>query len=170
MDAAIAADFQTLAQIAITLVGFTGIIGVIQARGGNALAGPEAGLIATLLVVSALAVFASFIPGTVALVIGNEADMWKWSFRVLIVAHIGAWIVATPFMLRAGLLLGKLPEPERSITRLFALIGMTTVVAEGFVVFGQAAPYSAFIYQFILITLVAIGFVSFVLLMFGLNR
>ena len=35
MNPDIAADFQTLAQIAITLTGFTGIIGAVQARGGR---------------------------------------------------------------------------------------------------------------------------------------
>ncbi len=170
MDPAIAADFQTLAQIAITLMGFTGIIGVIQLRGGKSLTGPEVALAATLLVVTAFAVFASFIPGTVALITENEGDMWKWSFRVLIVAHVIAWVVSIPFMLRSGLFLELLPEPQRSIMRLFALLGMTAVVVEGAIVLGYMEPYSAFVFQCILILMVSIAFLSFVFLMFGLNR
>jgi hypothetical protein len=170
MDPAIAADFQTLAQIAITLMGFTGIIGVIQTRGGTALAGPEAGLIATLLVVSTLAVFAAFIPSTLVLILNDMASTWVWSFRVLFIGHIIAWVIATPFLLRSGLFLQKLPQPERSITGFFALLGMVAVIAEGIMILGYASAYSAFIYQCVLIALVAIGFMSFVLLMFGLNR
>ena len=170
MDPGIAADFQTLAQIAITLMGFTGIIGVIQTRGGHALAGPEAGLIVTLLVVSSLAIFASFIPSTIFLLVEDEVSMWKWSFRVLLVAHIFAWIIAIPFMLRAGILLEALPEPERTITRTFALVGMSAVVSEAAVVLGYGVTHSDFIYQCVLVALVAIGFMAFVLLMFGINR
>ena len=170
MDPVIAADFQTLAQIAITLTGFTGIIGVIQTRGGNALAGPEASLIVTLITVSALVVFAAFIPSSVALLTGNEPDIWKWSFRVLLAAHLVAWITAVPFMLRAGTFFEKFPEPQRTISRAFASLGILAVVAELVVVLGHQVAYSAFVFQSVLIVLIAIAFFSFVSLMFALNR
>ena len=170
MDPAIAADFQTLAQVAITIMGFTGIIGVLQTRGGEGLTGPEIALVATLLVVTALAVFASFIPGTVALIYSGETIMWKWSFRILLVAHIVAWGISVPFMARSGLLLEQLPEPQRFVTRLFAVFGLSAVVVEALVVSGMYTGYAAFLYQCILLLMVSIAFISFVFLMFGLNE
>jgi hypothetical protein len=170
MDPAIAADFQTLSQIAITIMGFTGIIGVLQTRGGEGLSGPEVALVATLLVVTAFAVFASFIPGTVALLYSDEVAMWRWSFRVLLAAHILAWAISIPFMSRSGLLLELLPEPQRFVTRLFALFGLSAVLAEALIVLGHFEPYSAFVYQCILLLMVSIAFMSFVFLMFGFNK
>ncbi|MGR8950683.1 MAG: hypothetical protein ACU84Q_21790 [Gammaproteobacteria bacterium] len=170
MEPAIAADFQTLSQIAITIMGFTGIIGALQSRGGKGLTGPEVALVATLLVVTAFAVFACFIPGTVALICPEDTAMWKWSFRVLLVAHLVAWAIGIPFMLRSGFLLEQLPEPQRTVTRLFAVLGLSAVVVEAIVVTGNFIVYSAFLYQCILILMVSIAFMSFVFLMFGLNE
>ena len=170
MDPAVAADFQTLSQIAITIMGFTGIIGALQTRGGKGLTGPEIALVASLLVVTAFAVFASFIPGTVALIYPEDEARWKWSFRVILIAHLVAWAISIPFMIRSGFLLEQLPEPQRSITRLFALLGMSAVVIEILVVSGNLVGYSAFLYQCILLLMVSIAFMSFVFLMFGLNE
>ena len=113
--------------------------------------GPEIALVATLLVVTAFAVFACFIPGTVALVYPEEHSMWKVSFRVMLVAHIVAWAVSIPFMARSGMILQLLPEPQRFVIRLFALFGLSAVLVEVAVVSGHFEVYSAFVYQCILL-------------------
>ena len=170
MNPDIAADFQTLAQIAITLTGFTGIIGAVQSRGGEALTDLQAYPIVTLLDVSALVVIAAFIPGTVALVINGEAAIWAWSYRILLVVHLLAWLIALPYMNKGGWLFRRWPQPERLIIAVATCVGISTVIAEVAVISGFFVPLAPFVYQCILITLVAIAFVCFVMLMFGFNR
>ena len=170
MNPEVTAHLQTLAEIAIALAGFTGLVGAIQARGGKGLAGPEMAVICTLIAVSGLVLFAAFVPGTVSLLTDNEEDIWKWSFRSLLFAHVLAWVVSAPFVLRLGPTLGLLAEPQRSVGRVATSLGLSAVVVEAAVVVGYLVEHLAFIYQSLLLVLVSIAFTAFVMLLFGLER
>ena len=165
MDPNLTDSLQTVAEISIALAGFTGIAGVISNRGGHAFSGPESFLLWTLLIVSGLLLFSSFLPSTVALLTDDNEKIWRWSFRCLLGSHIVAWLISIPFMRQSGVLLEQWPQPQRGIGFFFLAVGFSTVLVEASAVFAVANLRSPFVFQTLLLVLLLIAFASFVLLM-----
>jgi hypothetical protein len=163
-------SLETLGEVAITILGFTGLVTAVQMRGRRAFAGPIAGLTVTLFFVSGLVVFASFLPGTLYLKIATGPPSWDVAFRILLGAHVLVWLLAFPFMRQAGFLLEEIPQPDRTVGFVMIAAGISTVIVELLVVLGFLTTDLPFYYRAILVTLVLIGMGSFILVLFALDR
>jgi hypothetical protein len=152
-------SLETLGEVAITILGFTGLVTAVQMRGRRAFAGPIAGLTVTLFFVSGLVVFASTGPPS-----------WDVAFRILLGAHVLVWLLAFPFMRQAGFLLEEIPQPDRTVGFVMIAAGISTVIVELLVVLGFLTTDLPFYYRAILVTLVLIGMGSFILVLFALDR
>ncbi|MFT4562834.1 MAG: hypothetical protein ACI9BW_002581 [Gammaproteobacteria bacterium] len=160
------ADLHVLAQIAITLAGFTGIIGVFQQRSGNILTDRERLHIVNLLQATAVIVFLAFVPSCLTLLPIVGLDIWAWSIRILFAVHILAWIIGSISLTRFLSIINSLPKTERAI--IFGLLlpaGIATTVVEGLVVAGHWTNYTTFIYEVALIFFLGIAFVAFISLL-----
>ena len=127
----IPSDLHVLAQIAITLAGFTGIIGVFQRRGGSVLSEREKLHIINLLQATTIVVFLSFVPSCLLLIPIPGLDYWQWSMRLLLAVHVIAWMIGTISIRRFFAILGSLPPAERIILfGFFIPVGIFAVVVE----------------------------------------
>jgi hypothetical protein len=161
---------ETFGEIAITIMGFTGLVGALQMRGRRAFVGPGAGVIVTLLLVSALVVFAAFLPGTIQLKVISADETWRTAFDVLLGAHLFTWLLAFPYMRHTGLLLNALPQPDRTIGLVMLFVGISATSTEVLVVSGLIESNLPFLYRGVLLALLLIGMSSFVLVLFALDR
>lgn len=89
---------QNISQVAVAFTGFTGIVAALGHRGSGRWSSTEVLQLRTLVEPSLIALFGSFIPGTLQLAIQDEVLMWRLSNGAL--ALIGlAGVVA--FILRS---------------------------------------------------------------------
>ena len=165
MTPVIAPDLAVIAQISITLAGFTGLVGVFQARGGMVLSNRQAFHIANLLMTSAFVVFLSFVPSWILLFPESNGNVWLWSIRVLFVTHVIGWLVVLPFLLRGGLLLQNFRGVDRALILATGPLGLIAVVIEGCMSAGLWAPYVPFTYEGILILLLVAAMGNFLTLL-----
>ena len=165
MELSIIEDLRVLAQIAITLIGFTGIIGVLQSRGGNVLTSHEKLHLVGLLMFSSLVILLAFVPGWIFLLPDIENKEWTWIIRILFLVHIAAWLVAYPVLASGGMLLRKFPLVDRIGASVVSLIGVTAVVAEAFILFGFYESYSPVLYESVLLFFLGSGLFNFMRLL-----
>ena len=159
-------DLQVLAQIAITLAGFTGIIGVFQQRSGNKLTDRERLHIVNLLQASVVVVFLAFVPACLMRLPNGGVDVWTWSVRILLGVHLIAWIIGSTSLSRFFAIISSLPKLERAVLfGVFLPIGIVTTVLEVFVVAGFWTTYTIFLYEVVLVFFLGIAFFNFIALL-----
>lgn len=82
----------TIAQVAITLLGFTGVVAVLGRRARGVWTGLEIATFRTLLEASATALFASFLPGVLTLAMASDLAPWRIANLVLGAVHLAFFI------------------------------------------------------------------------------
>ncbi|MGR8950686.1 MAG: hypothetical protein ACU84Q_21805 [Gammaproteobacteria bacterium] len=164
-------DFQNLAQIAIALAGFTGIIGVFQRRGGAALSEREKIHIVNLLQASALVAVLAFVPSCLALVPQADFDIWPWSIRIMFAAHLIAWYIGSVSIRRFFAILNALPSTERLVFfRLLLPIAVILTTLEGVLAFGNYPDYIPLVYELVLLFFLCLAMANFFSLLFDTTR
>ena len=161
----VVADLHVLAQVAITLGGFTGIIGVLQSRGGRELTDLQRMHLAGMLFATVLVGFLAFIPSWVSRLFQSGEEIWFWSIRILLATHLLAWVISVPYWKRGGLMLKAFPPIDQLGTLLILVIGVVAVAAEVYLVFGHSLHLAPFVYEGVLIFFLGMGLFSFVRLL-----
>jgi len=156
------ADYQdvllTLAEIAITLIGFSGIVAVFGNRSVSRWSAEEALQLYALIAPSFTVLVGSFIPILVGTLVADPAVVWRISCAIT-----GLFIVLT-----FGYFLAN-PHRARMTTghKVNATLGSFVILAL-FLAALAVLPWYAFIYMFSLIWQIYIGCHNFILL-FGWN-
>ncbi len=158
-------DLQVLAELAMALAGFTGLIGVLHHRSGGKLTDRQRLHIATLLTCAVIVIIMSFVPTWLALLPGSEERIWPWSMRALLAAHLLAWIIAIPFNKLGKVIVESLPPVERYIGHAVNIIGVAAVAIEVAIVAGIGKEYGPFVYEGVLIFFLALGLANFLSLL-----
>ncbi len=168
---AVPEDFYVIAQIAVTLMGFTGIVGALQTRGGAVLDEREKFHIVNLLTTSTLVLFLAFVPTWLQSLPGSDENLWAWSIRVLLAIHICAWIIAIPTFQRGSIFFNqKYRAFERMAGLTVAVLGVVAVGAELLIVGGHYTEYSVFLYEGVLLLFVAVSVFNFLSLLIKPSR
>jgi hypothetical protein len=82
----------TIAQVAVTLLGFTGVVAVLGRRAHGDWTGHEIATFKTLLEASATALFVSFLPGLLAMATESDLAPWRIANAVLGFVHLGFFL------------------------------------------------------------------------------
>jgi hypothetical protein len=147
----------TLAQIAATFVGFTGVIFAVGRFSGGAWKGAERNAFLNLLLPSTIALFMAFVP-----MIASDAmaDAAVWRFSNLILALVHAPLVTSALVLA---LRGQLAEP---LPLRFVLIpgGYASVIASALVALGLLQDVAAIAFTGGLVWFLFVAATQFVLL------
>jgi len=160
-----APDLTVIAEIAITLAGFTGLVGILQSRGESELTRLEVFHIANLLMTTVLVVVLAFVPTWIALIPNIGNDVWLWSLRILLVVHLAGWIFITPFIKRSGMQLRDFPVLDRRQIFVLSVLGVIAVIAEAVLVLGFVPEYGPFVYEGVLIFLLCAAMSNFLVLL-----
>lgn len=83
-----AEDLRSLAEIAVALAGFTGIVVALEGRSSPLLAGDRRARLRELLLASLGVVFFAFLPTLLAGATGDQGSAWRASQLVLAVYHL----------------------------------------------------------------------------------
>lgn len=145
---------HTIAQVTITLIGFSGIVVVIGERAVTKWSPEEWIRIYALIAPTLTAFFCSFVPILVAMLTSPDERVWRISNGILGLAHLANIV---PFYVnpkKAKLTFGQ---------RFMGIIGFSTIAAHFLVAFGLL-PWAAFIYVFGLLQQTWIGLHNFLLL------
>jgi hypothetical protein len=161
-------ELQSYAEIAITLAGLTGIIGVIQKRSEAGITRRERVHLVTLLVSAVLVVFYSFLPHWISQYPGAAEHIWVWSVRALFVGHVVSFSIFMWISQGMKVVYRDLPKMEFVVgMMLFPWSGITAVVLEGAISFGYLTEYAAFVYEGVLVLHITLGLYNFVSLLLG---
>lgn len=158
-------DLHVLAQVSITIAGFTGIIGTLQQREGRTFTVRQKAHLVNLLQCTTIVAFASFIPTYFATIPNAGDDVFRWSIRALLVVHIAAWAIAIPVVLKQELLFGPIPQIERICMYIIMATGVVAVFAEIAVVLGHYEEYSMFLFESVMLFFLAIAVFDFIALL-----
>jgi hypothetical protein len=74
---------QTIGEVAVALVGFSGVVAVLGHRGRGSWSSEERLQLRTLVEPGLVALFGSLLPGTVGLALESEAMVWRLSSATL---------------------------------------------------------------------------------------
>lgn len=161
----IPSDLQVLAEMAITLVGFTGVIGVIQHRSGTVLTDRQKLLVSNLVISAVMVILLAFVPTLLMLVPEGESKVWDRSIQIMLIVHIIAWAVIVPFHKRERLVVAGLPLFEQLLAIVFSVLGILAVAVEVALVLGFRQELIPLVYESVLIFLMALGVTSFVVIL-----
>ena len=145
---------NTIAQVTITLLGFTGIVVVFGKRGITEWTPTDRLRFYALVAPSLTAFFCSFVPELVSLLGYETLTVWRISNGVLGLAHLANLAVFLLNPERAAISFGQ---------RVNGLIGMATISAHFLAAFGLL-PWQSFIFIFGLLQQTWIAVHNFLLL------
>ena len=165
MNVTVVPDYGDVAQVAITLAGFTGLVGVFVSKGGNKLTELQAMHIANLLMSAMFVVVLSFVPHLISNLPLNTEEQWTWCIRVLLVFHLAAWGIFGYFARPGGLTLKNFPRIERTIVFIFAPFGIGLVLAEIAVLALRNMQFAPFIFESVLLLLMMGAMCNFLVLL-----
>jgi hypothetical protein len=145
---------HTIAQVAITLIGFSGIVLVFGERAASKWNPEESIRLFALVAPSLTAFFCSFVPIMIFSLTTDVSFVWKISNAILGFAHLAniAFFIANP--VKAELTIGQ---------RINAVIGVLVIISHFLVVFG-VIPWAAFVFIFGLLQQIYISTYNFILL------
>jgi hypothetical protein len=152
---------STIAEVAVALAGFTGVVAVLGRRSSGGWSAEELLQLRALVETSLTVFFVSFVPAILSSVVDSEAAVWRWSNGVLAVAHLAN---LASFFLRTTR--GAAPTVGQRISGVFGaafvLLHLTAAVG----ILAWAAPL-------VVLGLLGLLFVAaqnFVLLLFRVHR
>jgi hypothetical protein len=146
----------TVAEVSVALAGFTGVVAVLGNRRNHDWTADERLQLRTLVETSLTALFASFAPSVLYLVVTSEPGVWRGANFVLGILHL-ANLVA--FLRRA-----KDANPTASQKGLL-VIGIAIILAH-FLASAGVLPWYTLIFIIGLLQQVFIAALNFVLLLF----
>ena len=149
----------TVAEISVALAGFTGVVAVLGNRRNHDWTAEERLQLRTLVETSLTALFASFAPNVLYLVVTSEPSVWRWANLILGALHL-ANLVA--FQRRA-----KEAKPTASQKGLL-VIGIAFIFAH-FLAFAGVMPWYVLIFIVGLLQQLFIAALNFVLLLFPVD-
>jgi hypothetical protein len=146
----------TAAEVSIALTGFTGVVAVLGNRRQHDWTAEERLQLRTLVETSLTALFASFAPAVLALVVSSEPAVWRGANLFIGMLHLANLIA---FLRRA-----KDAKPTSSQKVLLA-IGIAIILAH-FLAFAGILPWYILVFMIGLLQQIFIAALNFVLLLF----
>jgi hypothetical protein len=160
-----AETLQTLAEIAIALAGFTGIVAVLGRRVRGEWAPLEWARLRDLLLASLGVVFFAFIPQLLHSVIPEIPTVWRISSGLFALYHL---TIMSLFFRRSGIPSELLRAPSSTpslVAFIFTPPAVCVLLAQFAVAFGFVPSAAYFVYFLALLWLLFIGSLQFVILL-----
>jgi hypothetical protein len=151
---------QTIGEVAVALTGFSGVVAVLGHRGRGAWSSAELLQLRTLVEPSLVALFGSFLPGTIQLAFQSETLVWRLSngaLGLLGLAALAAFIARSRF--------ANTTTGQRALLVLSVLAIGANLLAAG----GVLAQYELIFVLVLLLALVVAAY-NFLLLLFPTGR
>jgi len=150
------ATLTTIAEVSVALAGFTGVVAVLGGRRDHAWTPEERLQLRTLVETSLTALFLSFAPSVLGLVMTSESAVWRLANLLLGAMHLAS---ITMFIVRT-----KVAKPTGGQLALLAS-GFSVILAH-FLAAAGLVPWYATIFILGLLQLVFVATFNFVLLLF----
>lgn len=150
---------SVLTQVAVALVGFTGVVAVLGHRNQGTWTAGERLQLRVLVETSLTALFASLAPGLLFLALTSDVAVWRLSNLTLGALHLANFLA---FFRRAK------HAPTTWGQRILGLVGIATITAH-FLAAGGVLPWLELIFVAGLIQQLFIASHNFVLLLFPLD-
>lgn len=154
---------RTLAEVAVALTGFTGIVAILGRRAGGEWSPLELLRLRMLLETSLGVVFLSLIPVLLLTLRISQGSLWRVSNALQGLIHLGGAIVL--FLRVSRLEPSQWTPEERWLTVLFAPLSLLIVAGQGAAALGLLPDHGPFVYLLGLIYLLALAALHFVLLL-----
>jgi hypothetical protein len=151
---------RLIAEIAVALTGFTGIVAVLGRRARGDWSPEEMLSLRVLIETSLTALFLSFIPDLLNMVVDSESTVWRVSNGLLGITHLATF---GAFLLRA-----KLANPTSSQVML-GVTAISLILAHFLVAAGLFTTWAALIFIIGLLQQLFIAIHNFVILLFPLD-
>lgn len=156
-----------MAQMAITLAGFTALVDAAQRRDGQPLALRERLHLGLIVQSAAFVVALGFVPGMLAHLPLTPERVWRLSIVAMAVAHCISWAYGWNTRMFT-VLRAEVRGWERFVGLLTLPFGVLAVVAQVAIACGYFPGYTVFVYEAGLLLYLLVGLYSFVSLL--LNR
>jgi hypothetical protein len=154
---------RTLAEVAVALTGFTGIVAVLGRRAGGEWTPLELLRLRMLLETSLAVLFLALLPLLLQALRPSEASLWRVGNGVQALVHAGG---AAVLSLRVSRLEpSQWPSEERWLTAAFAPASLLVFAGQVAVALGALTRDGYFVYLLGLVYFVALAAVHFVLLL-----
>ena len=159
-------NLPVLAEIAIGLAGFMGIVGALRRRSGEGLSDRERVHTGILLMAAVIVLIFALLPNWLWLRFEDESQVWRWSLRLLTGAHSVSWVVFIP-LARGGAVLAQLPRIERNFLFFFTGLGAVVLTFEIFQLWEGSPTRAPFVYEGALLFWLTVGVFNFFSLVLG---
>ena len=160
----IPSDFQLMAQMAITLAGFTALVDASQRRSGEPLSLRERLHLGLIVQNAAFVVALGFLPSALSrLPIASEV-VWRISIVAMATAHSVSWVYGWNTRMFT-LLSVEIHGWEKFFGLLSLPLGLTAVAAEIIIALGYYSQFTNFVYECGLLLSLLVGLYSFVSLL-----
>lgn len=150
---------STLTQVAVALVGFTGVVAILGHRNQGTWTAGERLQLRVLVETSLTALFASLTPGLLLLALSSDELVWRLANLVLGALHLANFVAFLRRARAASTTWGQ---------RILGLSGIVTILAHFLAAIG-VLPWLEFIFVAGLIQQLFIATHNFVLLLFPLD-
>lgn len=154
---------RTLAEVAVALTGFTGIVAVLGRRAGGEWSPLELLRLRMLLETSLGVLFLSLIPVLILTLRPSQESLWRVGNSLQGLVHLGGAVLL--YLRVSRLDPAQWPPEERWLTALFAPLSVIVIAAQGGAALGLLPGYGAFVYLLGLVYLLALAALHFVLLL-----
>ena len=151
---------STVAEVSIALAGFTGVVAVLGKRRKHDWTAEERLQLRTLVETSLTALFASFAPGILGLIVASEPAVWRGANLFLGALHLANLLA---FLRRA-----REAKPTASQKGLL-VVGIAIILAH-FLASAGVLPWYILIFVIGLLQQVFIAALNFVLLLFPIDE
>jgi hypothetical protein len=158
-------DYALMAQMAITLAGFTGIVGNSRREAGRTVTSRERMHLGLIVQTASFVVFLGFLPSALTLLPITEEIVWRTSISIMAVAHITTWIGVAYHSNFGRKFFSDLKGMEQFVGLSSVPFGLSAVVGECLMAFGLYPTYIPFLYQAVLMLFISVGLWSFLSLL-----
>ncbi len=154
---------RTLAEVAVALTGFTGIVAVLGRRAGGEWSPLEWLRLRMLLEASLAVLFLSLLPVLLSTLRPSQGSLWRVANSAQVVVHLGGALL---LVLRVSRLEpSQWPSEERWLTALLAPLSLVIILVQAGAVLGLLPGVASFVYLLGLMYLLALAALHFVLLL-----
>lgn len=154
---------RTLAEVAVALTGFTGIVAVLGRRAGGEWSPLELLRLRMLLETSLGVLFLSLLPVLLLTLRPSQETLWRVSNSLQGLLHLGGALVLYRRVSR--LEPSQWPPEERWLTATFAPVSLAILAAQAGAALGCLSSYESFVYLLGLMYFLALAALHFVLLL-----
>jgi len=154
---------RTLAEVAVALTGFTGIVAVLGHRAGGEWTPLELLRLRMLLETSLAVLFLSLLPIVFQEVSQSEETLWRISNGLQVLVHLGGVLVL--YFRVSRLEPSQWPPVERRLTAALLPLSIAIIAAQVATSIGILASHGYFLYLLGLVYLLALAALHFVLLL-----